>query len=147
MFEKVKAYREEKDKNEKLIQQNAKQIGQLENLQAKLKELNRQLRESSASIDSSANDPQILLDKLSEELKTKNALITSVLPKEISQLDQYIANLHEIDDSNGVSNETLNRFRQQANHLSKEINNILEKKMLRQEQSDDKIRIFQQNVS
>lgn len=120
---------------------------QIDKLKTKLKELTGQLRESSASIDSSANDPSILLDKLSDELKTKSALITSVLPKEISQLDQYIANLHELDDSNSVSSETLNRFKQQANRLSKEINSILEKKMLRQEQSDDKIRMFQQNVS
>lgn len=98
-------------------------------------------------VDTSSNDPQILIDKLSDEVSTKKALVTSVLPKEISQLDQYIASLVELENTNSISNESLNQLESRAKILSKEINAIKEKKKLKQDQSDDKIRIIQQNVS
>lgn len=113
-----------------------------------MRQLNSQLSESSASIDPSADDPQVLINKLSEEVKTKKALMTDVLPREISQLDQYIANLSELESSSGaLSSGTLEKLKGQASRLAKQVNSIMEKKMLRQEQSDDKMRIFKQNVS
>lgn len=122
--------------------------GKFEEAKSRLRHLNSQLSEASASIDPSADDPQVLINKLSEELKTKKALITDVLPREISHLDQYIANLHELESSSGgMSSSTLDRLKGQASRLAKEVNSIMEKKMLRQEQSDDKMRIFKQNVS
>lgn len=81
-----------------------------------------------------------------DDLSTKRHLVQEILPREIHLLRKYVQDLEEVENS-GTTTDLLNQINERISSVNREINKIMEKKMLLQNPMDDKLSIFQQNVS
>ena len=145
-FNLVKEYRDEKNKNERILTQLQQQNTQSEQIESKFKRLEQQLKETKTNFQSGSS-PQDLIDKLSEEVKIKKHLIDEVLPSELDQLKRYVEDIENIESQPERSEEYLTKLNQQIQSLNREINTIVENRMLNNDPMADKMALFRQNVS
>ena len=142
----VKEYREEKNKNEKIIAQLEQQDIQSEQIESKFKRLEQQLKETKNNFQFGTS-PQDLIEKLSEEVRIKQHLIDEVLPSELEQLKRYVQDIENIEAQPERSDEYLSKLNLQIQTLNREINTIVENRMLNNDPMADKMNLFRQNVS
>ena len=145
-FNLVKEYREEKNKNQRILNQLQQQDSQSEQIESKFKRLEQQLKETKNNFQFGSS-PQDLIDKLSEEVKIKKHLIDEVLPSELEQLKRYVDDIENIESQPERSEEYLSKLNQQIQTLNREINSIVENRMLNNDPMADKMALFRQNVS
>jgi hypothetical protein len=96
-------------------------------------------------VDRNASPEEVLL-RMRDDVNTKRHLVQEILPRELSLMRKYVQDLEEIESS-GASTDLLNKLNERINAVNKEINKIMEKRMLQENPMDDKLSIFQQNVS
>ena len=80
-----------------------------------------------------------------EDASAKKHLVQQLLPQEIERQRRHVRDLEEIASSNATAS-LLNRLKERLSSVNREINSLMEKKMLMQGPSDDKLSIFRQNV-
>lgn len=74
-------------------------------------------------------------------------MVREVLPQELLQVQRTVKDLEEIESQPGLGVEFLDRINSKIQAVNTEINNLVERKMLRDDPMDDKLAIFRQNVS
>ncbi|CAG2178538.1 unnamed protein product, partial [Oppiella nova] len=144
-FALVKEYREEKAKNDKIYAQLQQQDVQSDQIDQKFKRLEQQLKETKNNFQASGTSPQDLIDRLEDEVKIKRHLIDEVLPSELDQLKKYVDDIQRIESQPQMSNDYLNKLQIQIQALNREINTIVENKMLNNDPMADKMALFRQN--
>ncbi len=145
LFALVKENRQEKDKNEKVNLQFQQQEIELQHSQQRLRRLENQLKEAQNNYQYGSS-PQDLIDKMTEEVRIKKHLINEVLPSELEQLQRYVKDIEEIESQPGMSNDYLAKLNVKIQTINREINNIVESKMLNNDPMEDKMALFRQNV-
>ena len=90
--------------------------------------------------------PQEVLSKMRDDVSTKKHLVQEILPRELHLLRKYVQDLEEIENSTATT-DLLNKINERISSVNREINTMMERKMLLQNPMDDKLSIFQQNVS
>ena len=118
---------------------------QLLQLTHRLTRVANQLKEAQHAYQA-ATTPSEMLDKLNEEIDTKRHLVSEVLTKELQSIERYVQDLKEIESQPSVGPEYLDKINQRMQSINREINAIVEKKMLREDTMDDKLTLFKQNV-
>lgn len=91
-----------------------------------------------------------LIERLEDEVNNKRQLLEQVMPKELQQVKHLVNDLNEISRlsaSASLSDHYLNNVKEKINTMNKEMNTIIEKKMLNSELLDDKLALFRENVS
>lgn len=119
---------------------------QLEMLKKRAENLSREMAENQMSLVDQNTDASEALTRIQEDLNTKRQLVQEVLPHEISQLRKSVEDLQEIENSS-TSTDLLNKINGRCSDLNREINEMMEKRMLRKDAGDDKLSLFKQNVS
>lgn len=95
----------------------------------------------------SGSTPSDMLDKLSVEIEAKRQLAKEVLPKELESVQRYVQDLQEVEAQPTVGPDLLEKINGRIGTINREINTVVEKKMLREDSTDDKLALFKQNVS
>lgn len=103
------------------------------------------MAENQMSLVDQNTDASEALTRIQEDLNTKRQLVQEVLPHEITQLRKSVEDLQEIENSS-TSTDLLNKINGRCNDLNREINEMMEKRMLRKDAGDDKLSLFKQNV-
>lgn len=86
-----------------------------------------------------------ILERMEEEINAKRHLVSEVLPKELSSVQNYVNDLEEIESA-PIGPELLEKINSRIEKVNREINSMMEKKMLRDDPLDDKLNIFRENV-
>lgn len=108
--------------------------------------LNREMTDNQSTIVEPDMSPDEVLSRMEEDVSARRHLVQEILPREISLMRKHVQDLEDIQASAPTA-DLLNKINQRINNVNQEINKIMEKKMLRQSSVDDKLSIFQQNVS
>ncbi|RWS31564.1 intraflagellar transport protein 81-like protein [Leptotrombidium deliense] len=146
LFRYVKEFKEEKDKNEKMMRQKMQQENELQNLSQTLNKWTSEMKEIQNAYQS-ATTTKDLFERVEEELNTKKQLVKDVLPKELQSIQKYVHDLQEIDSQSSLGPEYLDKINDRIAAINKEINAIMEKRMLNNELMDDKLALYRQNAS
>ena len=144
-FALVKEFREEKNKNERIMTQLQQQELQSEQIEGKYKRIEQQLKETKNNFQLGSS-PQELIERLTEEVRIKQHLIDEVLPSELEQLRRYVQDIENIEAQPSISEDYLTKLNLQIHTLNREINTIVENRMLNNDPMEDKMTLFRQNV-
>lgn len=127
-------------------------------LKARVTELEESLRDmessSGALIDSNSRIEDIF-SYLEDEINAKKVLVEEILPKELTMMTKHVRTLEDIEGN--LSSDYLSQLNSQITGVTKEVNRLLEEKMMKGvegrrmsvtgDPSVDKVSLFQQNVS
>jgi len=93
----------------------------------------------------SIQSPEDILMAFQEDVNAKRHLVEEILPKDIESMRRHVASLEEIE-STSLTSDFLEKIHERINSLNRNINKIMEDKMLKDNPMDDKMSLFQQNV-
>jgi len=93
----------------------------------------------------SIQSPEDILMAFQEDVNAKRHLVEEILPKDIESMRRHVASLEEIE-STSLTSDFLQKIHERIKSLNRDINKIMEDKMLKDNPMDDKMSLFQQNV-
>lgn len=108
--------------------------------------LNRQMADNQTAMIEADTSPEEVLTRMREDASARRHLVQQILPREIRLMRKHVQDLEEIQASAPTA-DLLKQINERINSLNRDINKIMEKKMLHQTSVDDKLSLFQQNVS
>ena len=82
---------------------------------------------------------------MEDEINAKVSLANDVLPKELASVQNYVNDLEEIESA-PIGPELLDKINSRIDKVNREINSVMEKKMLHHDPLDEKLNIFRENV-
>ncbi|XP_039628079.1 intraflagellar transport protein 81 homolog [Polypterus senegalus] len=145
MLEMARQLRVEKEREESLAQQKQEQKNQLFHTEQRLQRSQQQLKDlRQAAADAK---PESLMKRLEEEIKFNSYMVTDKLPKEIDSKKQTLQNLQKVVSEPAMGQSELAELEQKIQELNKQINQLIEKRMMRNDPIDDKLSLFRQQAS
>lgn len=81
--------------------------------------------------------PEELIERMQEEIESKKSLVENLYPKDVHSLERYIIDLEEIENLSEISSEILDKLNQRIENTNREINTMVEKRMLVKSDSTD----------
>lgn len=92
--------------------------------------------------------PQDILEKLEEEVEAKRRLVKEVLPIECASIERYLGDIEELSSQPEVLPTFADKIKAKIQTLNREINEMIEKKMLTNDDTEDeKLALVRQSVS
>ena len=91
------------------------------------------------------NSPEEVLTAFQEDVNARKQLVEDILPKDLESMRRHVSSLEKIESSS-LTGDFLHKIHERINNLNRDINKIMEDKMLKDNPLDDKIALFQQNV-
>ncbi|KAI1286919.1 Intraflagellar transport protein 81 -like protein [Halotydeus destructor] len=147
LFQLVTLYCEETERNAKMTQQSDQQQLELEQTKQRVGRVENHLADVRLSFQVGSG-PSNVMDKLRDEIAAKKHLVKEILPKELASVETYLAYVQDMDgQASPVGPEYLDKINQRMQLINKEINVIMEKKMIREDPMDDKLALFRQNAA
>lgn len=137
--------REERDKETNILSQRQAQRNQLNFAEQKINRMQSQLKDlQSAGLGINADD---LIRRIEEENQVNTYLTQDKLPKEISTRSNYLSTLKKVADEPAMGPSELDVLNKQIKDLSAEINQLVEKRLVRNDPIDDKLAVFRQQAA
>lgn len=93
----------------------------------------------------SIQSPEEVLTAFQEDINAKRHLVQEILPKDLESMKRHVSSLETIE-STSLTSDFLDKIHERINSVNRDINKIMEEKMLKDNPLDDKIALFQQNV-
>jgi len=89
---------------------------------------------------------QSILEKMEADVAAKKHLVQEVLPNQLESLQRYVQDLEEIESQPRLGIDLVEKINKKIQKLNKEINLIMERRMLQNVQADDKLASFRDKV-
>ena len=120
---------------------------QLNRLNSRMQDVMDQMRDSQVmGIDlDTIQSPEEVLTAFQEDVNAKRHLVQEILPKDLQSMRRHVSSLETIE-STSLTSDFLDKIHERINSVNRDINKIMEEKMLKDNPLDDKIALFQQNV-
>ncbi|XP_061672641.1 intraflagellar transport protein 81 homolog [Syngnathoides biaculeatus] len=145
MLEQARQLRVEKKREEHLAHQKQEQKNQLFQAQQRLQRLQQQLKDMRhAAVDAS---PDSLMKRLEEEIKINSYMVSEKLPKELEVLRRTVQYLQKVASEPAMGHGDLLELRDKIKGVDMQINQLIEKKMMRSDPIDDKLTLYRQQAS
>ncbi|XP_069475660.1 intraflagellar transport protein 81 homolog [Ambystoma mexicanum] len=145
MLEIARQLRVEKEREEALAQQKQEQKNQLFHAEQRLQRAQHQLRDMRhAAADAK---PESLMKRLEEEIKFNSYMATEKLPKELESKKQSLHFLQKVATEPAMGQSDLNELETKIHEINGNINQLIEKRMMRSDPMDDKLSLFRQQAS
>uniref|UniRef100_A0A667XGF1 Intraflagellar transport protein 81 homolog n=1 Tax=Myripristis murdjan TaxID=586833 RepID=A0A667XGF1_9TELE len=145
MLEQARQLRVEKEREESLAQQKQEQRNQLFQAEQRLQRSQQQLKDlRQAAADA---NPESLMKRLEEEIKINSYMVSEKLPKELEsriRTDQY---LQKVVSEPAMGQAELQELDDKIKEVNAQINQLIEKRMMRNDPMDDKLTLFRQQAS
>ena len=137
--------RQEREKEANVLNQRQTQRNQLNFAEQKISRLQSQLKDlHAAGLGLNAND---LIKRIEEENQVNTFLTQDKLPKESDTKSKYLSTLKKVADEPAMGQSELDILNKQIKDLSSEINQLVEKRMVRNDPIDDKLSVFRQQAA
>ncbi|KAM9621942.1 intraflagellar transport protein 81 homolog isoform 2-T3 [Trichechus inunguis] len=142
MLKIARQLRVEKEREEFLAQQKQEQKNQLFHAVQRLQRVQNQLK----SMHSAAADakPESLMKRLEEEIKFNSYMVTEKFPKELENKKKELHFLQKVVSEPAMGHSDLLELESKINEINTEINQLIEKKMMRNEPIEGKLSLYRQ---
>ncbi|XP_072921718.1 intraflagellar transport protein 81 homolog [Hemitrygon akajei] len=145
MLEMARQLRVEKEREESLMQQKQEQKNQLFHAEQRLQRAQQQLKDlRQASADAK---PESLMKRLDEEIKFNTYMVSDKLPKELESKKKTVNFLQKVALEPAMGQSDLNDLEAKIKEVNTQINQLIEKRMMRNDPMDDKLFLFRQQAS
>ncbi|XP_053135619.1 intraflagellar transport protein 81 homolog isoform X1 [Hemicordylus capensis] len=145
MLETARQLRVEKEREESLAQQKQEQKNQLFHAEQRLQRVQLQLKDMRhAAVDSK---PESLMKRLEEETKFNSYLVSEKFPRELETKKQLLHLLQKVVAEPAIGQSDLNELETKINETNSEINQLIEKRMMKYEPIDSKFSMYRQQAS
>ncbi|XP_056144491.1 intraflagellar transport protein 81 homolog [Lampris incognitus] len=145
MLELARQLRVEKEREESLAQQKQEQKNQLFQAEQRLQRSRQQLNDlRKAAADAS---PESLMKRLEEEVKINTYMVTEKLPKELDSKRRMVQFLQKVVSKPAMGQAELQELEDNIKEVNTQINQLSEKRMMRNDPMDDKLTLFRQQAS
>ncbi|XP_077895314.1 intraflagellar transport protein 81 homolog isoform X2 [Ictidomys tridecemlineatus] len=145
MLKIARQLRVEKEREEFLAQQKQEQKNQLFHAVQRLQRVQNQLK----SMRHAAADakPESLMKRLEEEIKFNSYMVTEKFPKEIESKKKELHFLQKVVSEPAMDHSDLLELESKINEINTQINQLIEKKMMRNEPIEGKLSLYRQQAS
>jgi len=148
MFDAAKRFAEARAENEKLDKQLKQQAERIEAIKARIESQQIELTEfRSNDIHTGHPTPESMLSRLEEDVSIKQRLAKDVLPAELNEIQALLSDVEKINQQpDSVIKEYLSKMSTQAELLNREINELMERKILNKDSDQDRLSHYRQNA-
>ncbi|XP_027422618.1 intraflagellar transport protein 81 homolog isoform X2 [Bos indicus x Bos taurus] len=145
MLKIARQLRVEKEREEFLAQQKQEQKNQLFHAVQRLQRIQNQLK----SMRHAAADatPESLMKRLEEEIKFNSYMVTEKFPKELENKKKELHFLQKVGSEPAMGHSDLLELESKINEINTQINQLIEKKMMRNEPIEGKLSLYRQQAS
>ncbi|XP_046904575.1 intraflagellar transport protein 81 homolog [Hypomesus transpacificus] len=145
MLELARQLRVEKEREESLAQQKQDQKNQLFQAGQRLQRSQQQLK----NLRQTAADakPESLMKRLEEEIKVNAYMVSDKVPKELEAKRRMVQYLQKVVSEPAMGQAELQELEHKIRETNVQINQLIEKKMMRNDPMDDKLSLFRQQAS
>lgn len=145
MLEQARQLRVEKEREEALTNQKQEQKNQLFQAEQRLQRSQQQLKDlRQASADA---NPESLMKRLEEEIKINSYMVFEKLPKELKSMQRTVQYLHRVATEPAMGQADLHELEDKIKDVDAQINQLIEKRMMRNDPMDDKLTLYRQQAS
>ncbi|XP_074153760.1 intraflagellar transport protein 81 homolog isoform X1 [Sminthopsis crassicaudata] len=145
MLKIARQLRVEKEREEFLAQQKQEQKNQLFHAVQRLQRVQNQLK----SMRHAAADakPESLMKRLEEEIKFNSYMVSEKFPKELDNKKKEMHFLQKVVSEPAMGHSDLLELEAKINEVNTQINQLIEKKMMRNEPIEGKLSLYRQQAS
>ncbi|XP_040897999.1 intraflagellar transport protein 81 homolog isoform X2 [Toxotes jaculatrix] len=145
MLEQARQLRVEKEREESLTQQKQEQKNQLFQAEQRLQRSQQQLKDlQQAAADA---NPESLMKRLEEEIKFNSYMVSEKLPKELEGMRRTVQCLQKVASEPAMCQADLQELEDKIKEVDSQINQLIEKRMMRNDPMDDKVTLYRQQAS
>ncbi|XP_039905933.1 intraflagellar transport protein 81 homolog isoform X3 [Simochromis diagramma] len=145
MLEQARQLRVEKEREEALTQQKQEQKNQLFQAEQRLLRSEQQLKDlRQAAADA---NPESLMKRLEEEIKINSYMVSEKLPKELEGMRRTVQFLQKVASEPAMGQADLQELEDKIKEADSQINQLIEKRMMRYDPMDDKLSLYRQQAS
>uniref|UniRef100_A0A673BFQ5 Intraflagellar transport protein 81 homolog n=1 Tax=Sphaeramia orbicularis TaxID=375764 RepID=A0A673BFQ5_9TELE len=145
MLEQARQLRVEKEREEALAHQMQEQKNQLFQAEQRLQRSQQQLKDlRQAAADAS---PESLMKRLEEEIKINSYMVSEKLPKELDSMRRTVQYLQKVASEPAMGQADLQELEDKIREVDSQINQLIEKRMMRNDPMDDKLTLYRQQAS
>ncbi|XP_037338449.2 intraflagellar transport protein 81 homolog [Pungitius pungitius] len=145
MLEQASQLRVEKEREESLSHQKQEQKNQLFQAEQRLQRSQQQLKDlRQAAADA---NPDSLMKRLEEEIKINSYMVSEKLPKELEGMRRTVQYLQKIASEPAMGQADLQELEDKIRDVDSQINQLIEKRMMRNDPMDDKLTLYRQQAS
>ncbi|XP_078237894.1 intraflagellar transport protein 81 homolog [Pogona vitticeps] len=145
MLEMARQLRVEKEREESLAQQKQEQKNQLFHAEQRLQRVRLQLKDMRhAAVDST---PESLMKRLEEETKFNTYLVSEKFPRELEAKKQTLHLMQKVAAEPAMSHLDLHELETKIHEVNAQINQLIEKRMMKYEPLDSKFSMYRQQAS
>ncbi|XP_034646945.1 intraflagellar transport protein 81 homolog isoform X2 [Trachemys scripta elegans] len=145
MLEIARQLRVEKEREESLAQQKQEQKNQLFHAEQRLQRVQLQLKDMQHAVVDSK--PESLMKRLEEEIKFNSYLCSEKFPRELESKKQSLYFLQKVVSEPAMGQSDLNELETKINEVNAQINQLIEKRMMKYEPIDSKFSMYRQQAS
>ncbi|KAK2837703.1 hypothetical protein Q5P01_014915 [Channa striata] len=145
MLEQARQLRVEKEREESLSHQKQEQKNQLFQAEQRLQRSQQQLKDlQKAAADA---NPESLIKRLEEEIKINSYMVSEKLPKELEGMRRTVQYLQKVASEPAMGQSDLHELEDKIKEVDSQINQLIEKRMMRNDPMDDKLTLYRQQAS
>ncbi|XP_030625139.1 intraflagellar transport protein 81 homolog [Chanos chanos] len=145
MLELARQLRVEKEREEALANQKQEQKKQLFQAEQRLQRSQMQLKDlQQAAADAK---PESIMNRLQEEIKFNSYMVMDKLPKELESKRRLVQYLQKVVAEPVMGDAELGEIEKKIQETNLQINQLIEKRMMRNDPMDDKLSLFRQQAS
>ncbi|XP_022607517.1 intraflagellar transport protein 81 homolog [Seriola dumerili] len=145
MLEQARQLRVEKEREESLTHQKQEQKNQLFQAEQRLQRSQQQLKDlQQAAADA---NPESLMKRLEEEIKINSYMVSEKLPKELEGMRRTVQYLQKVASEPAMGQADLQELEDKIKEADSQINQLIERKMMRNDPMDDKLTLYRQQAS
>ncbi|XP_033935523.1 intraflagellar transport protein 81 homolog, partial [Pseudochaenichthys georgianus] len=145
MLDQARQLRVEKEREESLTHQKQEQKNQLFQAEQRLQRAKQQLKDlRQAAADA---NPESLMKRLEEEIKINSYMVSEKLPKELEAMRRSVQYLQKISSEPAMGQANLQELEDKIKEADSQINQLIEKRMMRSDPMDDKLTLYRQQAS